>query len=190
MRFLQLFFILIPCYCFSQADSILEYSRLEKMIMQPGNFVRINSDTLGFAGNLGIGAITSVDLKSGKKQRSVCFIPGNSFSSIVFSSTNLQIDIEELISFINALTKMKEAVDSKNTNGLQTFQYTSSNLTVVSMGNRIGNQAKWDISIYKRYKYLNAAVPGTAFFLKGKDTGELINVLVRYSNSLKENLYD
>jgi hypothetical protein len=190
MRFLQLFFMLIPCYCFSQADSILEYSRLEKMIMQPGSFVRINTDTLGFAGNLGIGAITSVDLNNGKKQRSVCFIPGNSFSSIAFSPTNLQIDIEELIPCINALTRMKEAADSKNMDGLQTFQYTSSNLTVLSMENRIGNQAKWDITIYKRYKYLNAVVPGTAFFLKGKDIGELIDVLVSYRNLLNENLYD
>lgn len=190
MRFLQLFFVLIPCYCFSQADSILEYSRLEKMIMQPGSFVRINTDTLGFAGNLGIGAITSVDLNNGKKQRSVCFIPGNSFSRIVFSTTNLQIDIEELVPFINALTKMKEAMDSKKINELQIFQYTSSNMTVLSMENRIGNQAKWDITIYKRYKYLNAMVPGTDFFIKGKDIGELIDVLNRYNNLLKENLYD
>jgi hypothetical protein len=190
MRFLQLFFVLMPCYCFSQADSIVEYSRLEKMIMQTGRFVRVNTDTLAFAGNLDVGAITSLDINNRKKQRSVCFITGNNFSSIVFSPTNLHIDIEELIPFINALTKMKEVVDSKNTNGLQTYQYTSSNLTGLSMGNRIGNQAKWDITIYKSYKYLSAIVPGTNFFLKGKDIGELIDVLVRYKNSLKENLYD
>ena len=54
------------------------------MTMQPGSFVRISTDTLGFAGNLGIGAITSVDVNNSKKQRSVCFIPRNNFSSIVF----------------------------------------------------------------------------------------------------------
>jgi hypothetical protein len=122
---------LIPCYLFSQADSIVEYSRLEKMIMQPGSFVRINTDTLGFAGNLGIGAINSLDINNSKKQRSVCFMAGNNFSGIVFSPTSLQIDIEELIPFINALTRMKDAVDSKNTKRLKTYQYTSSNLTVL-----------------------------------------------------------
>ena len=146
------------------------------MIMQPGSFVRINTETLGFVGNLGIGAITSLDINNSKKQRSVCFITGNNFSSIVFSPTNLHIDIEELIPFINALTKMKEAVESKNTNGLQTYQYISSNLTVLSLGNRIANQAEWDIIIYKRYKYLSAIVTGTTFFLKGKDIVELIDV--------------
>ena len=105
--------------------------------MQPGSFVRISTDTLGYAGNLGIGAITSVDINNGKKQRSVCFIASTNFSSIVFSPRNLQIDIEELNPFISALTKMKEAVDSRNLSGLQTYQYTSSNLTVLSMENRI-----------------------------------------------------
>ena len=158
--------------------------------MQPGSFVRISKDTLGYAGNLGIGAITSVDINNCKKQRSVCFIAGTNFSSIVFSPRNLQIDIEELNPFISALTKMKEAVDSRNLSGLQTYQYTSSNLTVLSMENRIGNQAKWDITIYKRYKYLNEMVNGSVFSLKGRDIGELRDVLIRYRDSLQGNLYD
>lgn len=190
MRFLQLFFLLASINCFSQSDSIVEYSRLEKMIMQPGSFVRIDTDTLGIAGNLAIGVITSVDLNSNKKQRSVCFIPGNTFSTIAFSFTNLQIDIEDLGDFISALMKMKEAVDSKNANGLQSFHYTTSSLTVLRTENRTGNQSKWDISIYKRYKYINAPVPGTVFFLRGKDIGELIDLLSNYRNSLKDNLYE
>jgi len=85
---------------------------------------------------------------------------------------------------------MKEAIESRNSNGLQTYQYTSSNLTVLSMEHRIGNQAKWDMTIYKRYKHFNAMVPGAFSFLRGKDIGELLDVLTCYSNSLQENLYD
>jgi hypothetical protein len=190
MRFLLIFSALFPFYSFSQTDSIFEYSRLEKMIMQPGSFVKINTDTLGRAGNISVGAITSVDMNTGQKQRSVCFITGNAFTSIIFSPTNLQVDIEELTPFINALTKMQEAVDAKKAEDLQMYQYTTSNLTVLSMGNRIFNKSKWDISIHKRYKNLNSIVPGTDLFLRGKDIGELVDILSRYRESLKGNLYD
>ncbi|MEP7375649.1 MAG: hypothetical protein ABI675_19790 [Chitinophagaceae bacterium] len=190
MRFLQLFFVLIPCYCFSQADSILEYSRLEKMVMQPGSFVNISSRTLGEAGNLAIGTITATDLTDGKKQRSVCFIATNSFSNVAFSYTNTQVDIEDLQTFVNALKKMKEVVDSKKMTDLQTYQYTASNMTVASLENRLGNQSKWDLSIYKRYKYINVIIPGTALYVKGKDINALVNILNHYLNSLNGNLYD
>lgn len=190
MRFRLILFVLFPVYCFSQTDSIFEYSILEKMIMQPCSFVKISTDTLGRTGNISVGAITSVDINTGQTQRSVCFIAGNAFTSIIFSLTNLQVDIEELNPFINALTKMQEAVYSKKVEDLQTYQYTTSNLTVLSMGNRIYNKSKWDISIYKRYKNLNSVVPGTDFFLRGKDIGELVDILSRYRESLKGNLYN
>ena len=105
MRFLQIFFVLLPCYSFSQVDSIPEHSRLEKMIMQPGSFVNINSRTLGEAGNLAAGVLTATDLNENKKQRSVCFIATNSFSSAVFSYNNTQIDIQDLQAFVNAVKK-------------------------------------------------------------------------------------
>lgn len=158
--------------------------------MQPGIFVRISTDTLGRAGNINVGVITSLDLNTGYKQRSVCFVTGNVFTSIIFSPANLQVDIEELTSFLNALTKMQEVVDSKTATDLQTYQYTTSNLTVLRLENRFNNKAKWDINIYKRYKNVNNIVPGTDFFLRGKDIGELIDILSRYKESLKGSLYD
>jgi hypothetical protein len=168
MRFLQLFLVLAPCYWFSQSESVVQYSRLEKMIMQPGSFVRIDTDTLGFSGNLGIGAITSVGMNDNKKQRPVCFIAGNSYSSIAFSPANLQIDIEELTPFINALKVMRSAIDSKSITELQTDQYTSSNLTVLRMKNRLGNKAKWDITISKNINSLMQWFPGLLFLLREK----------------------
>jgi hypothetical protein len=190
MRFLQLLFVLIPCYCFSQADSIAEYSRLEKMIMQPGSFVNINSRILGEAGNLAVGVLTATDLNENKKQRSVCFIATNSFSSAIFSYNNTQVDIEDLQAFVNALKKMKNVIDSKKVIDLQTYQYTASNMTVASLENRFNNQSKWDMVIYKRYKYINAMIPGTALFIKGKDIDALVDILSQYLISLNGNLYE
>jgi hypothetical protein len=132
------------------------------MIMQPGSFVNISSCTLGEAGNLAIGVLTATDLNDGKKQRSVCIIATNSFSSVIFSCTNTQVDIEDLPAFVNALKKMKGVIDSKKIIDLQTYQYTASNMTVTSLENRFNKQSKWDQVIYKRYKYFNTMIPGTA----------------------------
>jgi hypothetical protein len=189
MKLLRFIFLLSPIYAFAQPDSLFETSRLEKMIMLPGSFVNIVTDTIGSTQGINVGVITATDLNSGKKQRSVCFVAGASFTTIIFSSSNTQIDIEDLDPFINALEKMKSIADNKTPAALQRYQYVASNLTVLNMENRFGNQSKWDITIYKRYKYFNAEVPGTGLFIRGKDIGELLTVLKKYQSFLGDNLY-
>jgi hypothetical protein len=189
MKLLQFIFLLSPFYSFTQPDSLIETSRLEKMIMLPGSFVNIVTDTIGSTQGINVGVITATDLNSGKKQRSVCFAAGASFTTIFFSSSNTQIDIEDLNSFVNALEKMKAIAETKKPVALQRYQYVASNLTVLNMENRFGNQSKWDLTIYKRYKYFDAAVPGTVMEIRGKDISELFYVLKDYSLQLGENLY-
>jgi hypothetical protein len=157
--------------------------------MQPGSFVNIVTDTIGSTQGINVGVITATDLNSGKKQRSVCFVAGTSFTAIFFSTSNTQIDIEDLNSFVNALEKMKNIADTKMPVALQRYQYVASNLTVLNMENRFGNKSKWDITIYKRYKYFDATVPGTVLQIRGKDIAELFYVLKDYSLQLGENLY-
>jgi hypothetical protein len=189
MKLLRFIFLLFPCFAFAQADSLIETSRLEKMIMMPGSFINIVTDTIESTQGINVGAVTATDLVSGKKQRSVCFVAGSSFTTIAFSSSNTQIDIEDLNSFVNALEKMKTVADTKTPAALQRYQYVASNLTVLNMENRFGNQSKWDVAVYKRYKYLNAEVPGTGLFIRGKDIGELLTVLKKYQSFLGDNLY-
>ena len=189
MKLLRFIFLLFPFYAFAQPDSLFETSRLEKMIMLPGSFVNIVTDTIGSTQGINVGVITATDLNSGKQQRSVCFVAGASFTTIAFSSSNTQIDIEDLNSFVNALGKMKIAADTKTPAALQRYQYVASNLTVLNMENRFGNQSKWDVTIYKRYKHFDAAVPGTVLQIRGKDIGDLFYVLKNYSLKLGENLY-
>lgn len=189
MKLLQFIFLLFPFFTFAQPDSLIETSRLEKMIMLPGSFVNIVTDTIGSTQGINAGVITATDLNSGKKQRSVCFTAGTSFTTIFFSSSNTQIDIEDLNSFVNALEKMKNVAESKKPAALQRYQYVASNLTVLTMENRFGNQSKWDLTIYKRYKYFDVAVPGSVLQIRGKDIGELFYLLKDYSLRLGENLY-
>ena len=85
---------------------------------------------------------------------------------------------------------MKEVIDSKKISDLQTYQYTASNMTVASLENRFNNQSKWDMVIYKRYKYINAMIPGTALFIKGKDIDAVVDILSQYLISLNGNLYE
>jgi hypothetical protein len=189
MKLLRFMLLLFPFYAFTQPDSLIETSRLEKMIMQPGTFVNIVTDTIGSAEGINAGVVTATDLNSGKQQRSVCFVAGASFTTIVFSSSNTQIDIEDLNAFIMALEKMKVVADTKTPVAIQRYQYVASNLTVLNMENRFGNQSKWDVRIYKRYKYFNAEVPGTGLFIRGKDVGELLTMLKKYQSFLGNNLY-
>ena len=189
MKVLQIIFLLFPFYSIAQADSIVGSSRLEKMTMQAGSFVNIRSDTLGSTNDLNIGILTATDLNSGKKQRSVCFTAANGFNTFGFSVTNDQIDIEDLGFFINALEKMKQVVDSRAIAVFQKYQYISSNLTVLSMENRLNNFNKWDLIIFKRYKYLNTEVPGSLLFIKEKYIGGLLNILEQYSKLLGDDLY-
>lgn len=189
MRVLQIIFLLFPFYSIAQTDSIAGSSRLEKMTMQAGSFINITSDTLGSTNDLHIGILTATDLINGEKQRSLCFIAANSFNSIIFSVTNVQIDIEDLNSFINALEKMKQAADSKTLVPLQEYQYVSSNLTVLSMQNRLNNSGKWDLIMYKRYKHFNVQIPDSLLFIKEKNIGDLIILLNKYKSFLGDTFY-
>ena len=171
----------------AQTDSVFENSRLVKLLMQPGSFVKLVIDTIGSTSDVHIGLLTAYDLKTETIQRSVCFTAANGFNSIYFSSTNTQIDIEDLDAFIAALEKMKEAVDLKTTAAFLSFQYTSSNLTVLNMENRINNKNRWDILLYKRYKYLNAGVLGSYLTIRGKYIGEVITILDNFKKTLGSN---
>ena len=189
MRVLQIIFLLFPFYTLAQTDSIVGSSPLDKMAMQAGSFINIRSDTLGSTNDLNIGILTATDLNSGKKQRSVCFTAANSSYTFGFTVTNNQIDIEDLSFFINALEKMKQVVDSRALAAFQNYQYISSNLTVLSLENRLNNFNKWDLVIYKRYKYLNAVVPGSLLSIKEKNIEGLLNILKQYSKLLGVDLY-
>ncbi len=189
MRVLKIIFLFLPFYSIAQTDSITGSSGLEKMTMQAGSFVNITTDTLGSTNDLHVGILTATDLNSGKKQRSVCFIAANGFNSIGFSATNVQIDIEDLYSFTNALEKMKEIADSKIPAPFQQYQFVSSNLTVLKMENRLNKSGKWDLIIYKRFKNLNNEVPGSLLLIKEKNIGDLVVLLKRYKTLLGDALY-
>lgn len=189
MKFLLPFLLFISIKGDAQIDSVLENSRLVKLMMQPGSFIKLSIDTIGTNSDLHIGLLTAHDLNKNIKQRSICFTAASNFNSIYFSNTSTQIDIEDLDEFIMALGKMKETVDLKATGDFLSFQYTSSNLTVLNMENRINNKNRWDISLYKRYKYFNAAVAGSNLIIRDRFLNEVISILTNFRNTLGNDLY-
>lgn len=83
-------------------------------------------------------------------------------------------DLEKLIGFIR---KTKEVVDAGNPGLQQSYIFTSSNLIVFKLENRINNFKKWDLFIYKRYKNLNIPVAETGLVLNDASLGSFLSLL-------------
>jgi hypothetical protein len=171
--------LLFPITLFSQTDSTFETSRLEKMMMQPGGLIRMETDAIGGAGNVQIGAISVNDINNMERRTAICFVSGG-WNNPVFSSSNLHIDGEEVDELIIALEKFREAMSEKKSDKPQTFQFTASNLVLVTFENRLYNPEKWDISICRRYKYLNAKEANSCLVIRGRDLDDFIHSARRF----------
>ncbi|RXK60375.1 hypothetical protein ESA94_07855 [Lacibacter luteus] len=188
-HFLHLFFLL-PVFSFAQNDSLIEYSRLVKMTMRPDAFVKLHYDTIGSTEDVHIGLITATSLKDGSAERSVCFVSRGILSTFIsFNERNIQISIEDLSSFINALVQLNAETDIKNSREFEIYRYVSSNFTVLEMQNRHFNTKRWDLTLYTRYRDINAAVPGMSISFSQKSLGSLLSVLQQLKKDLGDDLY-
>lgn len=188
-HFLHLLFLL-PFFCTAQNDSLIEYSKLVKMTMQPGAFVKLHYDTIGSTDDVHIGLITATSLKDGSAERSVCFT-GNGFlvGTILFNERNIQIPVEDLSSFIDALVVMNIEADLNNTRAVEKYRYVSSNFTVLEMQNRHVNTKRWDINLYTRYRNINAPVLGMLLSINQKNIGSMLTILQKLKKDLGDDLY-
>jgi hypothetical protein len=185
--FLHLFFLL-PLFGHAQNDSIVEYSKLQKMIMQPGSFVKLQFDTIGTTDDLHIGLVTVTSLKDGSTERSICFIANPLVSSsMIFSENNIQIPVDELSGLIAALTIMSSASETKPEQ--EKYQYVSSNFTVLKLENRIQNNKRWDLFLYSRFRNINAAIPGSFLQLHQRNLSSMLTILQKLRDQLGNNLY-
>lgn len=182
--------LLSPFFCNAQNDSIIEYSKLVKMTMQPGIFVKLHYDTIGSTEDVHIGLITATSLKDGSAERSVCFTSNGFLSNtILFNERNIQIAVEDLSAFIDALVVFNVETDLNNTRAAEKYRYVSSNFTVLEMQNRHVNTRRWDINLYARYRNINAPVPGMVLTINQKNIGSMLTILQKLKKDLGDDLY-
>jgi hypothetical protein len=188
-HFLHLLFLL-PVFSYAQNDSIIEYSRLVKFIMQPNAFVKITYDTIGSTNDIQIGIVTATSLKDSTKERSVCFSNSRLFNNFVsFNERSMQIPVEDLSAFIDALEWMKKESDLNNVRVEENYRYVSSNYTVLEMENRSYNTKRWDIALYSRFRTINGQVPGSRLVINQRHLGNLLVLLQQLEQKLGSNLY-
>jgi hypothetical protein len=179
MRHIFYLLLLFPITILAQTDSTFETSRLEKLMMQPGGLIRMETDAIGGAGNVQIGAISVNDINNTERRTAICFISGG-WNNSMFSPSNLHIDGEEVDELIIALEKFRNAMNENKNEKQQVFQFTASNLVLVTFENRVSNPTKWDITICRRYKYLNAKDPNSCLIIRGRDLEDFINTARRF----------
>jgi hypothetical protein len=188
-HFLHLF-LLFPVYSFAQNDSIIEYSRLVKFIMQPNSFVKLTYDTIGSTSDIHIGVVTASSLKDSTKERSICFTYNSMFNNFVsFNERSVQIPVEDLSAFIDALKWMKKESDLNNVRVQESYRYVSSNFTVLEMENRNFNTKRWNIILYARFRNINGLVPGSRLDISQRQLGNLLALLEKLEQKLEGNLY-
>lgn len=180
--------LLLPFFCNAQNDSLIEYSKLQKMIMQSVSFVKLQFDTVGTTDDLHIGLVTATSLKDGSTERSICFIANPLVTgSMIFSENNIQIPVDELSRLIDALTIMKSASETKPEQ--EKYQFVSSNFTVLKLENRIQNNKRWDLFLYSRFSNINAAIPGSFLQLHQRNISSMLTILQKLRDQLGNNLY-
>lgn len=182
--------LLLPVLSFGQRDSSVEYSRLVKFIMQPNAFVKMTYDTIGSTSDIQIGVITASSLKDSAKERSICFSNLGVFDNFVsFNERSLQIPVEDLTAFVDALEWMKKESDLNNVRVRESYRYVSSNFTVLEMENRNLNTKRWDIVLYTRFRNINGHVPGSRLVITQRQLGNLLALLQQLEQKLEGNLY-
>jgi hypothetical protein len=188
MKYFLHLLLLLPFFCNAQNDSLIEYSKLQKMIMQPVSFVKLQFDTVGTTDDLHIGLVTATSLKDGSTERSICFIANPLVTgSMIFSENNIQIPVDELSRLIDALTIMKSASETKPEQ--EKYQFVSSNFTVLKLENRIQNNKRWDLFLYSRFRNINAPIPGSLLQLHQRNIISILTILQRLRDQLGNNLY-
>lgn len=161
-----------------QADSLIEFSRLEKMLMDPSRTIQVKSKFIGVTtDNFNcIGVIEATDLASREVRKAIAFERSGNYDTL-FSPSDLHIDMDDLGSMLQTLQLFKKIIDDKNTSSNMFYQYTSSNFLVLTMSNREQRKNKWDISLYQRYKNYNAALPYRTLRIREDEINSIIMLL-------------
>ncbi len=189
MRTLQVFFMLLPFGCFAQVDSSYANSRLQELMLRPGSWIHVSTDTIGQAGNTDIGVLTAYELNTGEKQRAICFTTGSVLGNLRFPAYSAQVDVEDLGQLVKALEKMYQVVNDRGMRSVEKYHYVTPRMTVFSMENRPANPGHWDLQVYRRYKNFDLAVPGSALLVRERDLETFVELLVRYQAWLGNDLY-
>jgi hypothetical protein len=188
MKALQVFFMLLPFSVVAQTDSSYGHSRFQQFLMEPGRMAHIATDRIGALASVELGSLTATDLNTGEKKRALCFLPGSLFNNGAFSSTNTQLDVDELTPLISILDTVNKINFSNKLTGVLEFRYVSSGLTEVVAANRPSNQRRWEVTIYRRYKQFQAPVPGSVISIRESDIEPLLQLLTRYKAALGNDL--
>lgn len=184
MKALQVFFMLLPFSLMAQTDSSYGHSRLQKFLMEPGRSIHVTTDTIEVLNSVEVGVITARDWLTGEQRHALSFLPGSLFNSTLFSIYSTQLDIDELDPLIRILDTVNKLNFANKRLEIQEFRYVSSGLTEIVASNRNTNPKRWDIAIYRRYRQFQQAVPGTAIVVRESDIEPLLQLLVRFKNSL------
>lgn len=181
--------MLLPFSCFAQVDSSYANSRLQELMLRPGSWVNIGTDTIGQAGNTDIGVLTASELNTGEKRRVLCFTTGTILGNLRFPTYSTQVDVEDLGQLVKALEKMYQVINEKGITSVQKYHYVTPGLTVFSMENRPANPGHWDLQIYRRYKNFDLAVPGSQVLVRERDMETFVELLAHYQAWLGNDLY-
>jgi hypothetical protein len=187
MRFLQFLFLLLPFLSKGQtADTLIGYSRAEKLAMRPGGFVKISFDTIGTTPLLHVGGLTVTDVNSAEKENAVCFIGNTLANSISFSVSNIQVSASELNQLLAAIKKINIIANGEEKSSETFYRYTSNNLIVFQIEKRPINN-KWDFTIARRYKHSDTLIEGgSVLTLRKKDFEMLEKILEVYKFELSQ----
>lgn len=178
MKKLLFLLLMVPGFLQAQIDSSVELSRMEVMAMDKNRFLHFREESLGPVDNIELGMITATDLKQDiKPRRIICFAPRIFFLDRNFSIDDLHIDEEDLGELIGVLERMARMAESKNATQREIYAFTASNQVVFELRNRPANFKRWDLVIYKRYRFFNKPVPGYMINIIGSEIESLLKIL-------------
>lgn len=178
MRFILPILLFISIASAAQVDSSVVFSKLEQAIMEPGSSFKTETENFGELNRLAVGIISIKNMENpDQRKKAICFSRISAFMETRFAIENNLIDAGDLEKLIGFIRKTKEVVDAGNPGLQQSYIFTSSNLIVFKLENRINNFKKWDLFIYKRYKNLNIPVAETGLVLNDASLGSFLSLL-------------
>lgn len=173
--------LLFPFFCSAQQDTLLEYTRLEKMLLAPGNLSKTTVEPVGQLRNIEITGIIVEELNSGKIQQGLLFREVSLAPLSTNFSGGLIVDLEEVAKLADALTKIKNEIKANKEPSLKTYQFVSEGLVTFTIESRKVNPDKCSLDICRRYKFSHNSVYGPCIMKNsfGADDIEQLIVILK-----------
>ena len=163
-------FLFVTTFSIAQ-DSILSTSKFEEFYSKTGTMYKRESLELGKIRAIMISAVRITNLETNDFAEAIQIS-----QSTLNNSGVITIDKEEISGINKAFVFYFEQIKKgKPKIATSYFYYTNNNVAISATYTPNMNNV-WSISIYKRYKYINATVDGSEIFFRGKEIDDFIEM--------------